>query len=339
MSEEVLDRQEILQLIQDTANKEYGEGSILYGEQSISDVEPQPSGVLSLDIALGVGGWPKGRIIEIYGAEGSGKTTLALHAIAEAQKRGKIAAFVDAEHALDPTYAEAIGVDMDELLLSQPDYGEQALGLVEILINSKHVSVVVVDSVAALIPKKELDGEIEDIEIGAQARLMSKSMRRIKSMVNKSQTVLIFINQIRSKIGVMFGGNPNTTPGGRALKFYASVRVEVKRIGGLHDGTKEKNIGQKVIAKCVKNKVSPPFKEAAFDLVFGKGASRGGCIMDVGLDMGILKKSGSWTSHEGEKIGNGRLATVKFLEENKLGEEIEEEIRRKCFGETDIPDQ
>ena len=309
--------------------KSYGKGSImrLGSKDVLVPVNVIPSGCLSLDAALGVGGFPRGRVIEIYGPESGGKTTLTLHVIAEAQKLGGQAAFIDAEHALDPSYARKLGVDVDNLLVSQPDHGEQALEIAETLIRSGGVDIVVVDSVAALVPKAELEGEMGDPQMGLQARLMSQALRKLTAIVSKSKTSLIFINQIREKIGVMFG-NPETTTGGRALKFYASMRVDIRRIQAIKEG--DRVVGSRTRAKVVKNKVAAPFREAEFDIVYGEGISREGDLLDLGVDKGIIEKSGTWLSYGGERMGQGRENARVFLKENKdIREKIENALRKK----------
>lgn len=323
--------------------KQYGKGSIMkLGDKGAHmNVETIPSGSLSLDIALGLGGFPKGRIIEIYGPESSGKTTVALHAVAEAQKKGGIAGFIDAEHALDPAYAKNIGVDIDNLYISQPDSGEQALEIAETMVRSGAVDIVIVDSVAALVPKAEIDGEMGDSHMGLQARLMSQALRKLTSIVSKSNCIVIFINQLREKIGVMFG-NPETTTGGRALKFYASVRLDVRRVESLKQGGEI--VGNHTRVKVVKNKVAPPFKEAEFDIMFGQGISKEGDILDLASDLGVISKSGAWYAYNGEKIGQGRENAKNYLRENPhICEEIEVKVRdhHKLDGaleETDSPD-
>ncbi len=307
--------------------KQYGKGAIMRLGQAAGDtnIEVLPTGCLSLDLAIGVGGLPRGRIIEIYGPESSGKTTVALHCIAETQKAGGIAAFVDAEHALDPVYAKALGVNLDELYVSQPDTGEQALDITASLVNSKAVDIIVVDSVAALTPKAEIEGDMGDSHVGLQARLMSQALRKLTAITNKSKTCIIFINQLREKVGVMFG-NPEVTAGGKALKFYASVRIDVRKADALKgtDGA----YGNHTKAKIVKNKVAPPFKTAEFDIIFGKGISNGSCLVDLGLQYEILQKSGSWFSYNGEKIAQGREKAVDYLE---LNPEVAEEIKNKIM--------
>ena len=306
--------------------KQFGKGSIMkLGEDSIRKIDTIPSGSLALDIALGIGGYPKGRVIEIYGPESSGKTTVALHAIAEAQKQGGQAAFIDAEHALDPNYARALGVNIEELLLSQPDTGEQGLEIAEALVRSGAVDIVVVDSVAALVPSAEIEGEMGDAHVGLQARLMSQALRKLSGAINKSNTIAIFINQIREKVGVMFG-NPETTPGGRALKFYSSVRLEVRRAETLKQGTDM--IGNKTRIKVVKNKVAPPFKQAMVDIMYGEGISKEGEILDIASDLDIIEKSGAWYSYQGERLGQGRENAKDFLIEHAdIYEEIHLAVR------------
>ena len=307
--------------------KEYGKGSIMkLGDSSANmSVETIPTGSLSLDIALGLGGVPKGRIVEIYGPESSGKTTVALHMVSEVQKRGGIAAFIDAEHALDPNYAKNIGVAIDDLYISQPDSGEQALEIAEMMVRSGAVDIVIVDSVAALVPKAEIEGDMGDSHVGLQARLMSQALRKLTAVINKSNCVVIFINQLREKIGVMFG-NPETTTGGRALKFYASIRMDVRRIETLKTGGD--SVGNRVRVKVVKNKVAPPFKEAEFDIMFGEGISRAGDILDLAADLDIVHKSGAWYSYKEERIGQGRENAKTYLVDNpKVMEEVETAVR------------
>ena len=309
--------------------KQYGKGSIMkLGDNSAHmNVETIPTGSLSLDIALGLGGLPKGRIIEIYGPESSGKTTVALNAVAEVQKRGGIAGFIDAEHALDPAYAKNIGVNIDELYISQPDCGEQALEITETMVRSGAVDIVIVDSVAALVPKAEIDGDMGDSHVGLQARLMSQALRKLTAVISKSNCIVIFINQLREKVGVMFG-NPETTTGGRALKFYSSVRMDVRRIESLKQAGEV--VGNRTRVKIVKNKVAPPFKEAEFDIMFGKGISKEGDILDLAADCGIIVKSGAWYAYNGDKIGQGRENAKTYLRENPLVcEEVEAKVREK----------
>lgn len=320
------ERLKALKLTLDKIEKSYGKGTIMrMGDDAVEDVPAIPSGSLSLDIALGVGGYPKGRVIEIYGPESSGKTTLAIHAISEAQKDGGIAAFIDAEHAFDRFYAEKLGVDVENLLVSQPDNGEQALEIADHLIRSGAIDIIVIDSVAALTPKAEIEGEMGDSKMGLQARLMSQALRKLTSNISKTKTCVVFINQLREKIGVMFG-NPETTTGGNALKFYASVRIDVRRIGQIKDG--EEMTGNRTRVKIVKNKVAPPFKKAEFDLIYGEGISKSGEIIDLGVDLDIIKKSGSWYSYGDTKLGQGRDAVKNLLLDNpELSDEIENKIR------------
>jgi len=323
------ERAKLLEAAISQIEKSYGKGSImrLGSKDVLVPVNVIPSGCLSLDAALGVGGFPRGRVIEIYGPESGGKTTMTLHIIAEAQKLGGQAAFIDAEHALDPSYARKLGVDVDNLLVSQPDHGEQALEIAETLIRSGGVDVVVVDSVAALVPKAELEGEMGDPQMGLQARLMSQALRKLTAIVAKSKTCLIFINQIREKIGVMFG-NPETTTGGRALKFYASMRVDIRRIQSIKEG--DRVVGSRTRAKVVKNKVAAPFREAEFDILYGEGISREGDLIDLGVDKGVIEKSGTWMSFGGERMGQGRENVRVFLKENKdIREKIESTLRKK----------
>jgi len=308
------DRAKKLDTVFSQIEKQFGEGSLMkLGSDQVRKMPSISTGALSIDLALGIGGVPKGRVIEIYGPESSGKTTLSLHIAAEAQKAGGVAAFIDAEHALDPIYASALGVDVDELLVSQPDTGEQALEIANMLIDSGGVDVVVIDSVAALVPQAEIDGEMGQSHVGLQARLMSQALRKLTSSINKTQTTVIFINQIREKIGVMWG-SPETTSGGRALKFYASVRIDIRRIETLKVGAEM--IGNRVRAKIVKNKVAPPFKEAEFDIMFGQGISREGSLLDVGVDHGIVRKAGAWFTYEEIQLGQGKENSKRFLREN-----------------------
>lgn len=320
------DRKAALEMALRQIEKQFGKGSIMkLGEQAEQRVSTISSGSLALDIALGVGGYPRGRIIEVYGPESSGKTTVALHAIAEVQRNGGQAAFIDAEHALDPVYAQKLGVNIDELLLSQPDTGEQALEIAEALVRSGAVDILIIDSVAALVPKAEIEGEMGDSHVGLQARLMSQALRKLSGAISKSKTIAVFINQIREKVGVMFG-NPETTPGGRALKFYSSVRLEVRRAETLKQGTDM--VGNKTRIKVVKNKVAPPFKQAEVDIMYGEGISREGEILDIGSDIDIVQKSGAWYSFEGDRLGQGRENSKQFLKENaEITEEIVTQIR------------
>ncbi len=309
--------------------KQFGKGSVMkLGQKgAVVAVEAIPTGSISFDLALGIGGFPRGRVVEIFGPEATGKTTLALHVVAEAQKRGGQAAFIDAEHALDPQYAAKVGIDVDNLLISQPDYGEQALEIAEVLVRSGAVDVVVVDSVAALVPKAELEGEMGDAHMGLQARLMSQALRKLTAIVSRSKTCFVFINQMREKIGV-FIGNPETTTGGRALKFYSSLRIDVRRISAIKDA--DSVVGSRVKVKIVKNKVAPPFREAQFDIIFGHGISREGDLVDMGFDTGILDKAGTWYSYKGERLGQGRENVKKlFAEKTDLADQLEAEIREK----------
>jgi recombination protein RecA len=311
--------------------KQFGKGSVMkMGEKGTMTVETIPTGALALDLALGVGGLPRGRVVEIYGPESSGKSTLAMHVVAEAQRNGGICAYVDAEHAMDPIYARAIGVDVDELLISQPDTGEQALEITDMLIRSGALDIVVIDSVAALTPRAEIEGEMGDTHVGLQARLMSQALRKLTANLNRSNTICIFINQLREKIGVMFG-SPETTPGGRALKFYSSVRLDIRRIESIKDGVEV--VGNRTRVKVVKNKVAPPFRQAEFDIMYGKGISREGSLLDVGVDHGIIKKSGAWFTYEGEQLGQGRENAKQFLNENP---EIMMEVSDRVLSELGI---
>lgn len=322
------EREKALDMAVKQIEKQFGQGAIMkLGEATGLNVEVISTGALPLDIALGVGGVPRGRIIEIFGPESSGKTTLALHIIAEAQKIGGIAAFIDAEHALDPRYSENLGVNIDSLLISQPNTGEEALEIAEALVRSNAIDVIVVDSVAALVPKAEIDGEMGDSHVGLQARLMSQAMRKLSGAISKSNTICIFINQIREKVGVMFG-NPEITPGGRALKFYSSVRMEIRRAQAIKDG--DEAIGNQTKVKVVKNKVAPPFRQAIFDIMFGTGISITGCILDMGVNVGIVDRAGSWYSYGDERLGQGRENAKSFLNENQdLLKEIDQNIRKK----------
>ena len=315
--------------------KQYGKGSImrLGDEAGKTEIEVIPTGCLTLDLALGIGGMPRGRIIEIYGPESSGKTTVALHAIAEAQKMGGVAAFIDAEHALDPVYAKKLGVNLEDLYVSQPDTGEQALDITDALVRSSAVDIIVNDSVAALTPKAEIEGDMGDSHVGLQARLMSQALRKLTAIVNKSHTCVIFINQLREKVGVMFG-NPETTPGGKALKFYASIRIDVRRMDSLKDG--DGIMGNRTKAKIVKNKLAPPFKQAEFDIVFGEGISQQGCIIDMGVQYDIIAKSGAWFSYNGNKVAQGKEKMRQYLKDNpEVQAEIEAKIREAAKGGTE----
>jgi len=312
--------------------KQFGQGAVMkMGEKGAMAIETIPTGALALDLALGVGGLPRGRVVEIFGPESSGKTTLALHAVAEAQRNGGICAFVDAEHALDPIYAKAIGVDVDELLISQPDTGEQALEIADMLIRSSALDVIVIDSVAALTPRAEIEGDMGDTHVGLQARLMSQALRKLTANLNKSKTVCIFINQLREKIGVMFG-SPETTPGGRALKFYSSVRLDIRRIESLKQGVDV--VGNRTRVKVVKNKVAPPFRQAEFDIMYSRGISREGSLLDVGVDLDIIDKSGAWFTYEGEHLGQGRDKAKAFLGEHP---EIMVEITERVWKAVNPP--
>lgn len=330
------EKKKALEVAMSQIEKQFGKGSVMkLGEFKAMEIEAISTGALSLDIALGIGGVPRGRIIEVFGPESSGKTTLALHIVAEAQKMGGEAAFIDAEHALDPVYAKKLGVDIDNLIVSQPDTGEQALEITESLVRSGALDVIVVDSVAALVPKAEIDGDMGDSHMGLQARLMSQALRKLAGAINKSKTVLIFINQLREKIGVMFG-NPETTTGGRALKFYASVRMDIRKIENIKQDGEVK--GNRVRVKVIKNKVAPPFREAEFDIVYGQGISKEGNILDMAVNLDIVEKAGSWFSYDGNRIGQGRENVKKYLRENpKMLEEIEAKVREdfeKVFEES-----
>ncbi|HET9505799.1 MAG TPA: recombinase RecA [Hymenobacter sp.] len=325
-----------LQLTMDKLDKAFGKGTVMkLSDQKVNDIPAVSTGSLSLDIALGIGGLPRGRVIEIYGPESSGKTTLTMHAIAEAQKSGGIAAFIDAEHAFDPTYAKKLGIDVDNLLIAQPDNGEQALEIADQLISSGAIDIIVIDSVAALVPKGELEGDMGDSKVGLHARLMSQALRKLTGTINKTNCLCIFINQLREKIGVMFG-SPETTTGGNALKFYASVRLDIRRIGQIKED-KDNVTGNRTKVKVVKNKVAPPFKVVEFDIIYGQGISKVGEIVDLGVDMGIIAKSGSWFSYGANKIGQGREAVKTLLLDNpELAEEIEQKIRVMAKGDSDV---
>ena len=323
-----MEREKALEMAVSQIEKQFGKGSIMrMGEAAHMEIEAISTGALALDIALGVGGLPRGRIVEIFGPESSGKSTLAMHVVAEAQRNGGICAYVDAEHAMDPVYARAIGVNVDELLISQPDTGEQALEIADMLIRSGALDVLVIDSVAALTPRAEIEGEMGDTHVGLQARLMSQALRKLAGTLNKSNTIAIFINQLREKIGVMYG-SPETTPGGRALKFYSSVRLDIRRIEAIKDGVEV--VGNRTRVKVVKNKTAPPFRQAEFDIAYGKGISREGSLLDVGVDLGLVKKSGAWYTYEGEQLGQGRENAKGFLADNpEIMVEISERIRQQ----------
>jgi recombination protein RecA len=336
-----VDRDKMLEVTLQQIEKQHGKGAVMkLGEHPIAGgLNTIPTGALALDIALGVGGIPRGRVVEVFGPEGSGKTTVCLHIIAEAQRQGGIAAFIDAEHALDPTYARELGVNIDELLVSQPDSGEQALEIADMLVRSGAMHLVVIDSVAALVPRAEIEGEMGDTHVGLQARLMSQAMRKLSGSLSKFDTTAIFINQLREKIGVMFG-SPETTPGGRALKFYSSVRLDVRKIENLKDGTEV--VGSRTRVKVVKNKVAPPFRQCEFDIMYGKGVSKEGSLIDVGVDLEIVKKSGAWFTYEGEQLGQGRENARAFLAEHTdLRDEIERKVRDAVglTGFSDVDDE
>ena len=331
MAEVNPEKLKVLKAVMDKIEKDFGKGSIMrMSSEQVTDVPVIPSGSITLDVALGVGGYPKGRVIEIYGPESSGKTTLAIHAIAEAQRQGGIAAFIDAEHAFDSYYAQKLGVDVENLLISQPDNGEQALEIADSLIRSSAIDIIVIDSVAALTPKAEIEGEMGDSKMGLQARLMSQALRKLTASISKTKTVCIFINQLRDKIGVVYG-NPETTTGGNALKFYASVRIDIRRTSVIKDG--EEQLGTRARVKVVKNKVAPPFKKAEFDIMFGEGISKLGEIIDLAVDYGIIKKSGSWFSYGDTKIGQGRDAVKDFLTSNEeICAEVEAKVRETMMA-------
>ncbi|MFZ5986750.1 MAG: recombinase RecA [Bacillota bacterium] len=322
----MMEKKKALEMALGQIEKQFGKGAIMkLGENTHMNIETIPTGALGLDIALGVGGVPRGRVVEIFGPESSGKTTVALHMIAEAQKAGGEAAFIDAEHALDPVYAKNLGVNIDNLIVAQPDTGEQALEIAEALVRSGAIDIIVIDSVAALVPKAEIDGEMGDSHVGLQARLMSQALRKLSGVINKSKTTAVFINQLREKVGIMFG-NPETTPGGRALKFYSSVRLDVRRIESIKQGNEI--IGNRTKVKVVKNKVAPPFKEAEFDIIYGQGISKEGNVLDVAVNLDIVNKSGAWFSYNGQKVGQGRENAKQFLKENpEMLKEIESKIR------------
>ena len=332
------DKDKTLDQVLADIEKQFGKGAIMkLGEKGVKNIDVVSSGSIALDQALGVGGYPKGRIIEVFGPESSGKTTIALHAIAEVQKLGGRAAFIDAEHALDPVYAKKLGVDTDELLLSQPDTGEQALEIVEALVRSEAMSIIVIDSVAALVPQAEIEGEMGDSHVGLQARLMSQALRKLSGVINKTNTICIFINQLREKVGIMFG-NPETTPGGRALKFYSTIRLDVRRSEQIKAGSDV--VGNRTVIKVVKNKVAPPFKTAEVEIMYGEGISRIGEVIDIASNMGIIDKSGVWFSYKGEKIGQGKENVKLVLKENpELYKEIEDKVRHDLFSESDNKDE
>jgi recombination protein RecA len=324
-----VERDKALEMALGQIEKQFGKGSIMrLGENAHMQIEVVPTGALALDVALGVGGLPRGRIVEIFGPESSGKSTLATHVVAEAQRNGGTCAYIDAEHAMDPVYAKAIGVNIDDLLISQPDTGEQGLEIADMLIRSGSLDVIVIDSVAALVPRAEIEGEMGDTHVGLQARLMSQALRKLTANLNRSQTIAVFINQLREKIGVMFG-SPETTPGGRALKFYSSVRLDIRRIESLKDGSEV--VGNRTRVKVVKNKCAPPFRQAEFDIMYGKGISREGSVIDLGVELGIVKKAGAWFTYEGEQLGQGREKAKEFLASSpELMVEITDKVMRKA---------
>ncbi len=327
-----MERDKALDMALGQIEKNFGKGAVMkMGEKGSMEIEAVPTGALALDLALGIGGLPRGRVTEIFGPESSGKSTLATHVVAEAQRNGGICAYIDAEHAMDPVYAKAIGVDIDELLISQPDTGEQALEICDMLVRSGAIDVIVIDSVAALTPRAEIEGDMGDTHVGLQARLMSQALRKLTGNLSKTKTICIFINQLREKIGVMFG-SPETTPGGRALKFYSSVRLDIRRIESLKDGAEV--VGNRTRVKVVKNKVSPPFRQAEFDIMYGKGVSREGGVLDLGVDLEIIKKSGAWYTYEGEQLGQGRENSKKFLTDNpEIMVEITDKVMRVAMPE------
>ena len=322
-----MERDKALEMALSQIDKQFGKGSVMrMGEKAIVPIESVPTGAMALDIALGIGGLPRGRVVEIFGPESSGKSTLAMHVVAEAQRNGGICAYIDAEHAMDPIYARNIGVDVDNLLISQPDTGEQALEIADMLVRSGALDVVVIDSVAALTPRAEIEGEMGDTHVGLQARLMSQALRKLTANLNRTHTICVFINQLREKIGVMFG-SPETTPGGRALKFYSSVRLDIRRIESIKDGAEV--VGNRVRVKVVKNKVAPPFRQAEFDIAFGRGISREGSLLDMAVELGLVKKSGAWFTYEGEQLGQGRENVKNFLLESpELMIELNERVRQ-----------
>ena len=333
-----MERDKALEMALGQIEKQYGKGSVMkMGDKGSMAIGTIPTGALALDLALGIGGLPRGRVVEIYGPESSGKSTLAMHVVAEAQRNGGICAYVDAEHAMDPIYARAIGVDVDELLISQPDTGEQALEITDMLVRSGALDIVVIDSVAALTPRAEIEGEMGDTHVGLQARLMSQALRKLTANLNKTNTIAIFINQLREKIGVMFG-SPETTPGGRALKFYSSVRLDIRRIESIKDGTEI--TGSRTRVKVVKNKVAPPFKQAEFDIMYGKGISREGSLLDMAVDMTIIKKSGAWFTYDGEQLGQGRENAKNYLSEHpEVMMEVTDKVRRQAgLGDEEFTD-